>query len=306
MHLFKRLLRLSLPHVPKFATAMVCMAVVGAATSLSAYLMKPVFDDVFLKRDGRALIWISLAVLLIFFLKGIASYGHTVLMSIIGQRIVTDLRNTLYSHIQAQPLSFFTKSPTGVLISRITNDVNLLQGAVSEAVTSLLKDTFTIIGLVFVVFYQDWKLAIIAMVVFPLTIYPIAQFGRKLRRIATDTQITLGSLTSLLQETISGNRIVKAFGMEHYENARFAKENERLFRLTMKSVSIRAISSPFMEFLGGIGDRRRHPLRGLPSHQGDIDPGYVYFLHNGSSPPVRTDQEIDECQQHDSTGPFRG
>jgi subfamily B ATP-binding cassette protein MsbA len=215
--------------------------------------MKPVFDDVFLNKDGHALVWIAVAVIVIFFLKGAGSYGQTVLMSMIGQRIITDMRRDLYSHIQKQPLSFFTKSPTGVLISRITNDVTLIQGAVSEAVTSLVKDSFTIVGLVVVVFYQDWKLAILAMTVFPLTIYPIAQFSRKMRSIANRTQVTMGSLTSLLQETISGNRIVKAFGMEHYENERFAKENERLFKLTMKSVSIRAVSSPFMEFLGGIG-----------------------------------------------------
>jgi subfamily B ATP-binding cassette protein MsbA len=103
------------------------------------------------------------------------------------------------------------------------------------------------------VFYRDWKLALIAMLVFPLTIYPISELGRRMRRITSSTQITLGSLTSLLQETITGSRIVKAFGMEDHENKRFARENERLFKLTMKSVVIRAISNPLMEFLGGIG-----------------------------------------------------
>ncbi len=229
------------------------MGVVGATTGISAYLMKPVFDDVFLNKDGRALIWIAVAVIVLFFLKGAASYGQTVLMSVIGQRIITDMRNDLYRQIQRQPLSFFTKNPTGTLISRITNDVMLIQGAVSEAVTSVVKDTFSIIGLLFVVFYQDWKLAIIAMVVFPLTAYPISRFSRKMRQIATRTQVTMGTLTALLQETISGNRIVKAFGMEEHENKKFAVENERLFKLTMKSVSVRAVSSPLMEFFGGFG-----------------------------------------------------
>jgi len=174
-------------------------------------------------------------------------------MSHIGFRIITDLRNDLYRHILRQPLSFFTKHPTGILISRVTNDVTYLQGAVSEAVTSLLKDSFTLVGLVFVIFWRDWKLAIIASLVFPLAVYPIAQFGRRMRRIATESQVSMGALISLLQETITGNRIVKAFGMEEHENRRFAKENERQFRLTMKSVTVRAISSPLMEFLGGLG-----------------------------------------------------
>ncbi len=253
MDLYKRLLKLSLPHTPKFVLSMLCMAVVAGATGLSAYLMKPVFDDVFLNKDGHALVLISIAVVIIFFLKGAANYGQTILMSMIGQRIVTDLRNDLYRQIQIQPLSFFTRNPTGVLMSRITSDVGLIQGAVSEAVTSVLKDSFTVVGLVFVVFFQDWKLALISMVVFPLTIYPISRFSRMMRSISIRTQVTMGTLTSLLQETISGNRIVKAFGMEKHENERFARENERLFKLAMKSVSVRAISSPFMEFLGGIG-----------------------------------------------------
>jgi subfamily B ATP-binding cassette protein MsbA len=120
-------------------------------------------------------------------------------------------------------------------------------------VTSLLKDSFMLLGLVFVIFYRDWKLAAIAMFVFPLAIYPIAKFGSKLRHFATRTQVTMGSLSALLQETISGARIVKAFGMEEYENKRFAEENERLFKLNLKSISVIGLSSPFMEFLGGLG-----------------------------------------------------
>jgi subfamily B ATP-binding cassette protein MsbA len=128
-----------------------------------------------------------------------------------------------------------------------------MQGAVSEAVTSLLKDSFTLICLMFVIFYRDWQLALVAMVIFPVTIYPIATFGRKIRKLATRTQVTMGSLTTLLQETISGARIVKAFGREDYESSRFSRENENLLKLTLKSVTISAVSSPFMEFLGGVG-----------------------------------------------------
>ena len=252
MKIFKRLLKLARPHTVKFFFATLCMLVVGASTAILAALVKPVLDDFFIKQDARMLTLIPAAILAIYFIKMICSYGQTVIMSLIGQRVVTDLRNELYNHIQRQSLAFFTNHPTGTLMSRITNDVNLIQGAVSEAVTSLFKDSFTIIGLIILIFYRDWKLAIIAMFVFPLTIYPIAKFGTMMRNVATRTQVTMGSLTSLLQETISGTRIVKAFGMEEYEGKRFAKENEDLFNLFMKSVSIRAISSPLMEFLGGV------------------------------------------------------
>jgi subfamily B ATP-binding cassette protein MsbA len=229
------------------------MLVVGATTSALAFLVKPALDEIFLKRNFDTLMWIPVAVIVIYLIKGACNYTQTILMSFIGQRVVADLRNNLYRRIQMQSLSFFTKNPTGILMSRITSDVGYVQGAVSEAVTSLLKDSFTLICLIFVIFYRDWQLAIIAMFVFPLTIYPIAKFGAKMRNIATRTQVTIGSLTTLLQETISGTRIVKAFSMEEYENRRFAKENEHLFKLALKSVSISAVSSPFMEFLGGIG-----------------------------------------------------
>ena len=253
MELFKRILKLAKPHISKFILAMLCMLAVGVTVSALAFLVKPALDEIFLNKNASLLKWIPMVIILIYIIKGTCSYGQTILMSFIGLRVVTNLRNELYDHIQRQSLSFFTKSPTGILMSRITNDVNLIQGAVSEAVTSIMKDSFTLVGLVFVIFYRDWKMACIAAVVFPLTIYPIAKFGERMRKIATGTQVTMGSLTSLLQETISGTRIVKAFGMEGYEGRRFSKENENLFRLSMKAVSIRAMSSPFMEFLGGLG-----------------------------------------------------
>ena len=253
MDIFKRLLKLAKPHALKFSIAMICMLVVGATTSALAFLVKPTLDEIFLKKNAEMLQWIPLAVVGIYFTKGACSYAQTILMNFIGQRIVADLRADLYRKIQTQPLAFFTKNPTGTLMSRITNDVSFIQGAVSEAVTALLKDSFTLICLVFVIFYRDWQLAIIAMFVFPLAVYPIAKFGQKMRQVATRTQVTLGSLMTLLQETISGTRIVKAFSMEEYENRRFSGENERLFHLNLKTVSINAVSSPFMEFLGGLG-----------------------------------------------------
>ncbi len=253
MNEFKRLLRLSQPHIPKFLLAMVCMIVVGATTGGLAWLVKDIVDGIFVAKDVALLKWITVGIVAIFFIKGACNYGQMVLMSFVAQRVVADMRSDLYNHIQRQSLSFFNKNPTGILMSRITNDVNLIQGAVSEAISSLFKDSFTLLFLVFVIFYRDWKLALIAMVVFPLTVYPIAKFGQKFRKASTGTQVTMGSLTSMLQETISGTRIVKAFGMEAYEGRRFSKENEDFFRLSMKLVSIRAISSPFMEFLGGFG-----------------------------------------------------
>ena len=145
MDIFKRLLQLAKPHGAKFILAMFCMLIVGAMTSSLAFLVKPAMDEIFLKKNDDMLIWIPVIVILIYFIKGICNYTQTILMSFIGQRVVADLRNKLYKQIQLQSLSFFTKNPTGLLMSRITNDVGSIQGAVSEALTSLMKDTFTIL-----------------------------------------------------------------------------------------------------------------------------------------------------------------
>ena len=276
MAVFKRLLRLAKPHAGKFLIALLLMLVVGLSTAGLAFLVKPALDDIFFEKKASMLYLIPLAILAIYFIKGVCSYGQAVLMNYIGQRIVTDLRNDLHRHIHRQSLYFFQSHPTGTLMSRITNDVNLIQNAVSEALTSLMKDSFSLIGLVFVIFYRDWQLAIIAAFVFPLTIYPIAKFGEKLRKVATGTQVTLGSLSSLLQETISGIRIVKAFGMENYEGDRFSRENEQLFRLFMKSASIRAVSGPFMEFLGGLGIAAIVFYGGYQVIQGTSTPGTFF------------------------------
>ncbi|MDP2725780.1 MAG: ABC transporter transmembrane domain-containing protein, partial [Syntrophales bacterium] len=253
MEIFKRLLKLAKPHMLKFILAMFCMLIVGAITSSLAFLVKPALDEIFINKNGKMLVWIPTFVVILYLLKGVCNYSQTILMCFIGQRIIADLRNSLYWQIQRQSLAFFTKHSTGMLMSRVTNDVSYIQGAVSEAVTSLLRDSATLIFLVFVVFYRDWQLAIIGMLVFPVTIFPIAKFGEKMRQVATRTQATMGSLNTLLQETIAGTRIVKAFGREDYENQRFAQKNEHLFKLTLKTVAVSALSSPFMEFLGGIG-----------------------------------------------------
>ncbi len=252
MEAFKRLILMAKQYYLQFILAAICMLIAGGLQSALPLIAKPIVN-MFVNKDMATLAWIPFAVIGIFLFKGLANYGQTLLMSSIGLRIVADLRNKLYECIQRQSLAFFTEHPTGVLMSRITNDVLSVQSAASEAVTALVKDTFTLVCLVGVIFYTDWKLALIAMIVFPIAVFPIAWFGKKMRKVTTSTQITMGTLNSLLQETIAGTRIVKAFCMEKYESDRFSAENERLFKLNIKTVTINAISSPLMDFLGGFG-----------------------------------------------------
>ena len=233
--------------------AMVCMLVMAAATSATAFLVKPVLDDIFFNKDTLMLKIIPLAVILIYLLRGLATYGQDYLMNYVGESIIRRLRDDLYSHIQDLPIAFFHKEKTGVLMSRVTGDVGIVKTMVSTAVTSSLKDCFTIVGLTSVIFYRDWKMALFAFVILPLAFYPIVEFGRRVRRISTGWQEAVGDLNSFLHETFAGNKIVKAFGMEHYEKERFYERTLGLFKLEMKAVIARSLSSPIMEFLGGLG-----------------------------------------------------
>ena len=276
MKTFQRLFMMAKQYYVRFIFAAICMVIAGGLQSALPLIAKPAIDEIFMSKNITALKWIPFAVIAIFLFKGLANYGQNILMSSIGLRIVTNLRNQLYEQIQKQSLSFFAEHPTGLLMSRITNDVQSVQTASSEAITALVKDTFMLISLVGVIFYTDWKLALIAMVVFPLTIYPISRFGKKMRKVTTSSQIAMGTLNSLLQETISGTRIVKAFCMEKYENERFAAESERLFKYSMKAVSVNAISSPLMDFLGGLGIAAVITYGGYNVVQGHSTPGTFF------------------------------
>ena len=252
MALYRRLLGFLKPYWKKLVIAMICTSLVSVQNPSLAAMVKYVVDDVLIKKNVMMLYIIPPTILLLFFVTGLFSYLQAYFMGYVGQRIVTDIRNLVFGNLQKQPLSFFDRTPTGQSISRIMNDVSLVQSTVSDSVTAILNDIFQIIGLIGVAFYRDWKLATISFVVIPFAIYPIVSFGKKLRKIGLNTQKAAARLTSFLHETITGQRIVKAFSMETYENRRFEGENEGMFRIMMKRTKVRALSQTIMDIIGGI------------------------------------------------------
>ena len=253
MELYRRLLGLIMPYRTKVILAAVCMIFYSLFYAAQAYLVKDVVNKVFIDKDETMFLFLPIAIIVVFLFKGIFDYGQSYLMNFVGLKIIADMREKLYNHLQTLSLSFFTKTPTGILISRITNDVNLIQASVSNAVTGLFKDIFSVIGLIGYVVYLNWKLAIIAFLVFPAALIPVKEFGKRLRKFSRKSQVRMGFLTTFLHETITGNRIVKAFSMEEYEKRRFAEENDSFFRTILKRVRIRALSNPLMEVIGAVG-----------------------------------------------------
>jgi subfamily B ATP-binding cassette protein MsbA len=251
--LVKRLLRDYVrPYVGRIVLALLFMAVMAGATALSAWLMKPVVNEIFIGRE-RAMLWlVGGAVFATFAVKGIANYFQTALMSNVGLAIIADSQKRLYAHLVGMDLAFFYHHSTGRLISRFTNDINAMRVAVSNALTGFGKDLLSLVGLVIVMFLQDWQLAAISFFIFPVAILPIVRLGRRIRRVTADTQSELGLFTTLLEQTIQGIRVVKAYGMQKYEKDRIGGIIDRIFSLSYRSARIRAMSSPIMETLGGL------------------------------------------------------
>ncbi|MBH71768.1 MAG: Lipid A export ATP-binding/permease protein MsbA [Alphaproteobacteria bacterium MarineAlpha6_Bin6] len=251
--LIKRLIKEHVrPYFGKLLLAALCMAVVSAATATNAWLMQPVLDEVFLNKNAQLLLLVPIAVMTIAIVKGVASYGESIFMEYSGERIISDVRYRLFSHLMNADLNFFHNTSSGKLISRFTYDVGLLRASVSTALTGIAKDTMTLTFLVALMFYQDWFLAIIAFFVFPAAVLPILYIGRKIRKISTSTQHEIGSFASLLSQIFQSARYVKAYTMQKYEKKRAKKIVEDLFNLIYKSVRVRSRTRPILESLGGI------------------------------------------------------
>ncbi len=223
----------------------------GGSTAIRAWLMQPVLDRVFVGRDPSWLLPIAGAALAIAFVKGLSDYGEAVLMNRVGQRVVADVQIALFSRLMRADLAYFHAHPSGTLISRFTNDAVLLRNAAANVLGAIGKDALTVVFLVGVMFYQDWLLALVSFFVFPVAIHPIVGIGRRMRRVTANTQNEVGQLTTLLSQTFQGARLVKAYGMEAYEEQRAAQLFERLYRLIDRATRTRARASPMMETLGG-------------------------------------------------------
>ena len=295
MKLYLKILKFVVPYWFYLAGAILCMAVLALSTGAMAYLIGPILRFLFTNDGGEVIkiipfgildtdrtkmtTAIPLVIVAVAVIKGVSFFGQSYLMGYVGQRVVMDIREVLYKHILSLMVPFFTKTHTGTLISRVTNDVNQIQNTATDSLASLIRESLTIVVLAVIVIKQDFKLAVVALIAFPFAIYPMIRFSRKLRKVSTQGQATMGIMTALLQEAISGIRIVKAFCMESYEEIRFNKESKRLNRLQLKSIKVRAISVPMMEMFGIIGFAATIWYASYRINAGDLAPeGFISFF----------------------------
>ena len=230
--------------------ALGAMLLYGAASAALAALIQPIFDQVLPNREN--LVPIALAILAVYFVKGVGAYLSGYLMTDVGQRVVRDLRNALFRHILGQSVAFFAVQTTGRLMSRITSDVALVQRAVSETIGDLTRESLALLGFAALLFYYDARLALVCLTGAPVVVYPLVRLGQRVRRTARRSQEALEQMSHVSAEAITGHRIVKAFGAEQREGAKFERSSEHFYRTSMRVTSALSALPPLMEFIGGV------------------------------------------------------
>ena len=247
--------RLFIEHVRKHVSwliiALSLMMVVAGTTAGLAFLMETILDDVFTAKSKQSLYFAASIVMSLFVAKGLATYGQTVIMSFVGQRILADLQKSMFGHLVNGDLSFFHNHSSGALIAHFINDVEKMRGTVAGVITAIGRDSLTLIFLIGVMFYQDWLLTLASFFAFPTAILPLVKIGKKIRKVSANTQNEIGQFTTLLNETFTGIRHVKAAGMEDHEKSRASTLIEKVFKLLFRAARTKAAAYPIMETLGG-------------------------------------------------------
>jgi subfamily B ATP-binding cassette protein MsbA len=274
-----RLLRYVLPYKIRLAAGVVCLSVVGLAEGLIALMITPIFDRVLnpTAPDSRLLLirnplnhqaiylnsflpsqihsvgtLFSIAILTVFIGKGFAEYLGNVLVQHAGIAGVTDLRNQVYAKVIRQPIGFFQHHQTGRLLSTVINDVERVRNTFSEYLALGFRHVFTLFFLLAVLFATSWKMTLGSVVLLPMVVWPVRTLGKRIRRSTEKIQSGVGELSQILEETVSGNRVVKAFGMEDFEIGKFRESARRLLRENMRWIRAAVATSPLMDLLGAV------------------------------------------------------
>ena len=251
--LMRRLFReAAWPYRWRMLAAVLCMALVAGTTAATAWLLDPVVNKVFVERDRTMLWMIGGAVFGVFAVKSIASYLQDVLLSHVGQNIIADTQTRLFKSVLGQEVAMFQDRASGSLVSHFTYDINAMRIAVSSAFIGIGRDSLSVIFLVSVTFYQDWLLACVSMVVAPLSVLPIQRLAKRMRGVARRTQEEMGGLNTSLSQTFQGIRVIKAFGLEGFEQARVQGLVTSLKTLAIGATRIEAAAQPIIDAFGGI------------------------------------------------------
>nr|WP_325189976.1 lipid A export permease/ATP-binding protein MsbA [uncultured Selenomonas sp.] len=276
---YKRLLSYMRPYVKKFALAIVCIILASSANLYVPWIIKDMIDDVLADKNMALLNAICIGIVVIFFLRGIFYFGQSYLVSYIGQKVIIDVREVMFRKFQRMPLAYYDRHQTGEIMSYVTNDVSAIQAALVDNLIDMVTEACVLVGSVFLMFYLDWKLSLLTLVVIPMVGQAMKIFGRKIKQSSRVIQERLAEITALLQESFAATRVVKSFVREDYEIERFVRSNQRNFEAVMKNVQQTSMLTPTVEFLAAIAVTFIVWFGGYEVVNGDITAGaFVAFL----------------------------
>ena len=250
---FKRFSPFYKDYIPYFILTIIGMGLASGGTAYSAYLVKPLLDEIFIAKDRTMLELLPYAIIAVYAIKEAGRYMQAYYTAYIGHDIIRRFRENILENLLKLDLSFFHEYRTGELISRNTNDVERVRTVVSNLIPEFLRESFTIIGLIGVVIYQSYELAFYALVVMPLAIYPLSVLSKKMKKVSRQSQEKISDITAKLSEIFNNIEIIQANNAQKFEHNLFKQDNERYFKLTMKSTKVNELVSPVMETLGSIG-----------------------------------------------------
>ena len=250
---FIRLVRYLKPYRLRLGAAFVCSALVAAFSGAYAWLVKPVLDEIFINKNEALLLVLPLALFAVAVLKSVFSYGQNYLMNYVGNQVVTDIRQELFGRMIRLPVKYHDSNTSGRLVSRVINDVTLMANAVAGVLKDVFQQGLTFVVMLGVIFYQNWKLGGMSVIVIPLTVVTMMRMGKRLRSLGKSGQEQMGDMASTLQETLAGIRMVKAYGREAAEAERFKESNKAFFGTTMKAIQVSSLGSSHIEVIGVVG-----------------------------------------------------
>jgi subfamily B ATP-binding cassette protein MsbA len=253
MILYKRILSYIKPYLHVLFAALVCTMLAAGGNLYLPWIFRDMIDKVLSAKDAYMLNMISVSIVVIFFLRGIFLYGQNYLMSYVGQHVIIDIRSEVFRKLQRLSMSFYDRNKTGTIMSYVTNDVNALQGAMVDNTIELVTESIILVGSVLAMIYLDWKLTLFTILTFPVVLYFMNFFGKKIRRSGGQIQEAAADITSVLQESVSSARVVKSFVREQYEIDRFERENEANLNANLKNAKYMATLTPTIEFVAALG-----------------------------------------------------
>lgn len=253
MTLYLRILSYIKPYMHRLLFAMVCTIMAAAGNLYIPWIIKDMIDEVLADKNGTMLNWIAASIIAIFIVRGLFWYGQNYLMSYVGQSVIIDIRAAVFKKLQRLSVSFYDKNKTGTIMSYVTNDVNALQSAMVENTIEMITEGFILIGSVVAMIYPDWRLTLFTVCTFPVVLWFMEFFGKKIRKTGGRIQECTADITSVLQESVASARVIKSFVREDYEVDRFDVENKANFRANMKNAQLMATLTPVVELVAAIG-----------------------------------------------------